>query len=247
MGDDEKASVSEELRSTKAEMADLLLFLRQFENALMDELKKSASKYESDKDEKTNTNSQLSIPTIPENSTNQERIQLCISSYFNFQESRNKELDLCTQRLKQLESAIMNEENRDEIQNVLNETRDNFNTHASEPMKMYKNVKGNRNSPSPTEGVTKETSRIPVKSVVTSDKSVRSKREKIQSEELPLRREKRRSRGSQGSLSGLSEPDELPKTEPKQQPVELVKVWSTDKDENDNDWNNDELDVDQLQ
>lgn len=115
------SEMQDKFNQTQGELADLTVFLSQFEGALLDELKKS-------------TSGENQLPNISDSATKQERLQICISSYFNFQEKRNKELMMTMEKLSQLEAAIMN--NQDEnMQDLLNETRDNFNTQANEPIR----------------------------------------------------------------------------------------------------------------
>ena len=202
-----------------------------------------------------------------------------ISTYFNYQESRNKELDLTTQRLKQLESAIMNDENYNDI---LNETRDNFNMNhmASEPFKLSKtDMKSIK--------VKTKDSRIPAASHLQAKtlggERLKEPRAEVRRKSDGSLKKGKKNRGSgsasseiksnqnqKGSLSmsgdeleRRSNADEaaMPPSNPKnsregspgkQPPVELVKVWSTEKEPSqknltDQDFDDDDLNVDNLQ
>ena len=140
-----------DLETSKKELDDLTVFLCQFETALLEELRKSS-----------NENDQITIPEVSENATRQERLQLFISTYFNFQETRNKQLNVTTERLSQLESAIMEkldsnnssatEKDKNHYVEILSESRDNFNS-ASEPLKMGAPKSSNKKSLAKKEGL----------------------------------------------------------------------------------------------
>lgn len=130
-----------DLETSKKELDDLTVFLCQFETALLDELRKSSSE------------AKVSIPEVSDGATRQERLQLFISTYFNFQETRNKQLDLTQERLHQLESAIMEKyDSGDKYVEILQESRDNFNS-ASEPLKMSAPKNNSKKSLAKKEGL----------------------------------------------------------------------------------------------